>query len=77
MSKITQREEHLPFVVGIMESQVCDWDCYTGVSLLTYIAGSDLMLMDTVLACLKSAGRPTSVRTGSDMFMQPKLKGPL
>ncbi len=35
------------------------------------------MLMDTVLACLKSAGRPTSVRTGSDMFMQPKLKGPL
>ena len=33
------------------------------------------MLMDTVLACLKSAGQPTSVRTGSDMFMQPKLKG--
>ncbi len=33
------------------------------------------MLMDTFLACLKSVGRPTSVRTGSDMFMQPKLKG--
>ena len=30
--------------------------------------GSGIILMDTVLACLKSAGRPTSVRAGSDMF---------
>lgn len=43
--------------------------------MLIYITGSDLILMDTVLACLESAGRPTSVHTGSDMFIQPAVKG--
>lgn len=32
--------------------------------------GSDLDLMDAVLACLKGMGRATSVRTGSDMFVR-------
>ena len=54
LSKITQNEEYLPFVVGVMGDP-----------------GSDIVLMDTVLGCLKSAGRPTSVHIGSNMFSGP------
>ncbi|KAG8527758.1 uncharacterized protein KY384_007912 [Bacidia gigantensis] len=34
------------------------------------VPGSDLVLMDTLLDCLRSAGKPTSVLPGSDMFAQ-------
>lgn len=44
------------------------------VFLLTFVLDDDLMLMDTILACLKGAGRPTSVHTGSDMFARSNLK---
>ncbi|KAI4232696.1 MAG: hypothetical protein LQ349_004846 [Xanthoria aureola] len=56
-SKITQKEEHLPFVVGVMG-----------------VPGSDLKLMDSILTCLKTAGRVTAVRTGSAMFADAEAK---
>lgn len=46
-------------------------------SALIDIPGSDLVLMDTALECLRSAGRPTSVFSGSTMFVESKLKGSL
>ena len=36
--------------------------------------GCDLSLMDSVLECLETAGRPTSVLTGRDMFGPPGPK---
>ena len=67
MSKVTQREEQLPYVVGLMAppgKTLCQAPHWT---LIGHI-GSDLVLMDVVHACLQDAGRPTYVRTGSTMF---------
>ena len=67
MSKVAQREEKLPYVVGLMAppGKIL---CRAPYEILTKEPGSDLVLMDMVYACLQGAGRPTCVRTGSTMF---------
>ena len=66
-SRITHKMEKLPVSVGLMSLQGLD-SSQCAVPELIILAGTDLMLMETVQKILEHSGRPTSVKTGRLMF---------
>jgi hypothetical protein len=74
-SKITQREEQLPYVIGLMMPP----GMYHGLKYVhfNFQIGSDIQLLDIALACPKEAGRPTAVETGTTMFHTSRVKDSL